>query len=83
MAYTHTIVGHFPNHAEAERVVLELQKQGSIAGLIAGVLASWLEGTFVGGAGGAVGGLASALSGLGIPKHEVLKYETIAIRCDF
>ncbi len=28
MTYTHTIVGHFPSHAEAERVVLELQKEG-------------------------------------------------------
>ena len=26
MTHTHTIVGHFPSHAEAERVVLELQK---------------------------------------------------------
>ena len=48
-----------------------------IAGPIAGVLAGWLEGTLVGGAGAAaVGGLAGALAGLGIPKHEVLKYET-------
>ncbi len=48
-----------------------------IAGPIAGVLAGWLEGTLVGGAGAAaVGGLAGALSGLGIPKHEVVKYET-------
>jgi uncharacterized membrane protein len=138
---THTIIGHFPSHAEAERVVLELQKEGFdmqrlsiigkdyqttehvrgfltwkdtaeagatggaywgsfvgglfgilagagvlfipgmapivIAGPIAGVLAGWLEGTLVGGAGAAaVGGLAGALSGLGIPKHELLKYET-------
>ncbi|MEH2050125.1 general stress protein [Nostoc sp.] len=28
MTYTHTIVTHFPSHAEAERVVLELQKLG-------------------------------------------------------
>jgi hypothetical protein len=28
MSYTHTIVGHFPSHSEAERVVLELQKKG-------------------------------------------------------
>ncbi|MHC5732870.1 MAG: general stress protein, partial [Nostoc sp.] len=34
-------------------------------------------GTLVGAAGAAaVGGLAGALSGLGIPKHEILKYET-------
>ncbi len=137
---THTIVGDFPNHVEAERAVLELQKKGFdiqklsiigkdyqtteqvrgfltwkdtakagaagggywgsfvgglfgilagagvlfipgmaplvIAGPITGVLAGWLEGTLVGGAGAAaVGGLAGALSGLGIPKHEVLKYE--------
>jgi len=141
MTYTHTIVGHFPDHAEAERVVLELQKEGFdmqklsiigkdyrttehvrgfltwkdtakagasggayfgsfvgglfgilagagvlfipgiapivIAGPIAGVLAGWLEGTLVGGAGAAaVGGLVGALGGLGIPKHELLKYET-------
>jgi hypothetical protein len=25
---THTIVAHFPSHVEAERVVLELQKEG-------------------------------------------------------
>jgi len=48
-----------------------------IAGPIAGVLAGWLEGTLVGAAGAAaIGGLAGALGGLGIPKHEVLKYET-------
>jgi hypothetical protein len=48
-----------------------------IAGPIAGVLAGWLEGTIVGGAGAAaIGGLAGALGGLGIGKHEVLKYET-------
>jgi hypothetical protein len=141
MTHTHTIVGHFPSHTEAEKVVLELQKEGFdmqrlsiigkdyqtseqvrgfltwkdtakagatgggywgsfvgglfgilagagvlfipgiapivIAGPIAGVLAGWLEGSLVGGAGGAaVGGLAGALGGLGIPKHEVLKYET-------
>ncbi|MBR8839156.1 MAG: hypothetical protein DSM106950_35440 [Stigonema ocellatum SAG 48.90 = DSM 106950] len=141
MTYTHTIVGHFPSHGEAERVVLELQKEGFdmerlsiigkdyqtnehvrgfltwkdtakagaaggaylgsfvgglfgilagagvlfipglapivIAGPIAGVLAGWLEGTLVGGAGAAaVGGLAGALGGIGIPNHEVLKYET-------
>lgn len=141
MAQTHTIVGHFPSHAEAERVVLELQKEGFdmqklsiigkdyetteqvrgfltwkdtakagatggaywgsfvgglfgilagagvlfipgmapivIAGPIAGLLAGWLEGTLAGGAGAAaVGGLAGALGGLGIPKHEVLRYET-------
>jgi hypothetical protein len=36
-----------------------------------------LEGTLVGAAGAAaVGGLAGALGGLGIPKHEILKYET-------
>lgn len=140
MSYTHTIVADFPSHAEAERVVLELQKEGFdmqklsiigkdyyttehvrgfltwkdtakagaagggywgsfvgglfgilagagvlfipgmapivVAGPIAGVLAGWLEGTLVGGAGAAaVGGLAGALGGLGIPKHEVLKYE--------
>jgi uncharacterized membrane protein len=141
MTQTHTIVGHFPSHAEAEKVVLELQKEGFdmqrlsiigkdyqtseqvrgflswkdtakagatgggywgsfvgglfgilagagvlfvpgmapivIAGPIVGVLAGWLEGTLVGGAGAAaIGGLAGALGGLGIPKHEVLKYET-------
>jgi uncharacterized membrane protein len=141
MAYTHTIVGHFPSHIEAERAVLEMQKEGFdmqklsiigkdyqtteqvrgfltwkdtakagaagggywgsfvggvfgilagagvlfipgmapivVAGPIAGVLAGWLEGTLVGGAGAAaVGGLAGALGGLGIPKDEVLKYET-------
>jgi uncharacterized membrane protein len=141
MAYTHTVVAHFPSHAEAERVVVELQKSGFdiqklsiigkdyhttehvrgfltwkdtakagaagggywgsfvgglfgilagagvlfipgmaplvIAGPIVGVLAGWLEGTLLGGAGAAaVGGLAGALGGLGIPKHEVLKYET-------
>ena len=48
-----------------------------VAGPIAGVLAGWLEGTLVGGAGAAaVGGLAGALGGLGIPKHEVVKYDT-------
>jgi uncharacterized membrane protein len=48
-----------------------------IAGPITGVLAGWLEGTLVGGAGAAaIGGLAGALAGLGIPKNEVLKYET-------
>jgi uncharacterized membrane protein len=138
---THTIVAHFPSHVEAERVVLELQKEGFdmqklsiigkdyqttehvrgfltwkdtaktgaaggaywgsfvgglfgilagagvlfipgmapliIAGPIVGVLAGWLEGTLVGGvSAAAVGGLAGALGGLGIPKHEVLKYET-------
>lgn len=141
MTYSHTVVAHFPNHAEAERVVSELQKEGFnmqklsiigkdyqttehvrgfltwkdtakagaagggywgsfvgglfgilagagvlfipgmaplvIAGPIAGVLAGWLEGTLVGGAGAAaLGGLVGALGGLGIPKHEVLKYET-------
>jgi uncharacterized membrane protein len=141
MAYPHTIVGSFPSHAEAERVVLELQKEGFdmqklsiigkdyrtteqvrgfltwkdtaktgaagggywgsfvgglfgilagagvvfipgmapivIAGPIVGVLAGWLEGTLVGGAGAAaVGGLAGALGGLGIPKNEVVRYET-------
>ena len=141
MAYPHTIVGSFPSHAEAERVVLELQKEGFdlqklsiigkdyqtaeqvrgfltwkdtaqagaagggywgrfvgglfgilagagmlfipgmapivVAGPIVGLLAGWLEGTLIGGvSGAAVGGLAGALGGLGIPKHEVLKYET-------
>lgn len=141
MTYTHTIVGSFPSHVEAERVVLELQKEGFdmkklsiigkdyqtteqvrgfltwkdtaqagaagggywgsfvgglfgilagagvlfipgmapivVAGPIVGLLAGWLEGTLIGGASGAaVGGLAGALGGLGIPKHEVLKYET-------
>jgi len=39
-------------------------------------IGGWLEGTLVGGAGvAAVGGLAAALAGLGIPEHEVLKYE--------
>ncbi len=48
-----------------------------IAGPITGILAGWLEGTLAVGAGGAaVGGLAGALGGLGIPKHEVLKYAT-------
>jgi uncharacterized membrane protein len=48
-----------------------------IAGPITGMLAGWLEGTLVGGAGAAaIGGLAGALGGLGIPKNEVLKYET-------
>ncbi len=28
MAYNHTIVGTFPSHVEAERAVLELQKEG-------------------------------------------------------
>ncbi len=138
---THTIVSHFPSHTEAEKAVLELQKNGFdmqklsiigkdyqtaehvrgfltwkdtakagaagggywgsfvgglfgilvgagvvfipgmgpliVAGPIAGVLAGWLEGTLAGGAGAAaIGGLAGALSGLGIPTHEVLKYET-------
>ncbi len=141
MTHTHTVVAHLPSHMEAERVVLELQKEGFdlqklsilgkdyqttehvrgfltwkdtakagatgggywgsfvgglfgilagagvvfipgmapivVAGPIAGVLAGWLEGTLVGGVGtAAVGGLAGALGGLGIPKHEVLKYET-------
>lgn len=141
MAHIHTIVAHFPSHTEAEKVVLELQKEGFdmqklsiigkdyrtteqvrgfltwkdtakagatgggywgsfigglfgilagagvlfipgmapivIAGPIAGVLAGWLEGTVAGGVGAAaIGGLAGALGGLGIPKHEVLKYET-------
>lgn len=141
MTDTHTIVGHFPSHVEAEKVVLELQKEGFdmqrlsiigkdyrttedvrgfltwkdtsiagaagggywgsfigglfgilagagvlfipgmaplvIAGPIVGMLAGWLEGSLVGGAAAAaVGGLAGALGGLGIPKHEVLKYET-------
>lgn len=48
-----------------------------VAGPIVGMLAGWLEGSLVGGAGvAAIGGLAGALGGLGIPKHEVLKYET-------
>lgn len=48
-----------------------------VAGPVAGVLAGWLEGTLVGATGAAaIGGLAGALGGLGIPKHEVLKYET-------
>lgn len=48
-----------------------------IAGPITGVLAGWLEGVVVGGVGtAAIGGLAGALGGLGIPKNEVLKYET-------
>jgi hypothetical protein len=48
-----------------------------IAGPITGVLAGWLEGTLVGGIGAAtIGGLAGALGGLGIPKNELLKYET-------
>lgn len=35
-----------------------------------------MEGSLVGGAGvAAIGGLAGALAGLGIPEHEVLKYE--------
>ncbi|TAG96375.1 MAG: hypothetical protein EAZ18_05240 [Oscillatoriales cyanobacterium] len=103
MSYTHTIVGHFPSHSEAERVagaagggywgsfvgglfgilagagVLFIPGMAPIvvAGPIAGVLAGWLEGTLVGGAGAAaVGGLAGALGGLGIPKHEVVKYDT-------
>jgi uncharacterized membrane protein len=140
MTHTHTVVANLPSHVEAERVVLELQKEGFdmqklsiigkdyqttehvrgfltwkdtakagaagsgywgsfvgglfgilagagvlfipgmapivVAGPIAGVLAGWLEGTLVGGAGAAaVGGLVGALGGLGIPKHEVLKYE--------
>ena len=28
MAYSHTVVDHFPSHADAERAVLELQKAG-------------------------------------------------------
>jgi uncharacterized membrane protein len=48
-----------------------------IAGPITGLLAGWLEGSIVGGTGAAaIGGLAGALGGLGIPKDEVLKYET-------
>jgi uncharacterized membrane protein len=48
-----------------------------IAGPITGLLAGWLEGSIVGGAAAAaVGGLSGALLGLGIPKDEVLKYET-------
>jgi hypothetical protein len=27
MTYTHTIVAHFPSHTEAEKAVLELQKE--------------------------------------------------------
>lgn len=47
-----------------------------IAGPVVGVLAGWLEGTLAGAAGGAaIGGLAGALSGLGIPKGEIIKYE--------
>ncbi len=47
-----------------------------VAGPIVGVLAGWLEGMLVGGASGAaVGGLVGALSGLGIPKEEIVKYE--------
>jgi uncharacterized membrane protein len=47
-----------------------------IAGPVVGVLAGWLEGTLAGAAGGAaIGGLAGALSGLGIPKGEIVKYE--------
>lgn len=141
MTYSHTIVANFPSHIEAERAVLEMQKEGFdmeklsiigkdyrtteqirgflswkdsakagasgggywgsfigglfgilagagiifipgmapivIAGPITGILAGWLEGTLVGGAGtAAIGGLAGALAGLGIPKNEVLKYET-------
>ena len=141
MTHTHTVIDSFPSHAEAEKVVLELQKEGFdmqklsiigkdyqttehvrgfltwkdtakagaagggywgsfvgglfgilagagvlfipgmapivIAGPVAGVLAGWLEGSLVGGASvAAVGGLAGALGGLGIPKHEVLRYET-------
>lgn len=141
MTYTHTIVGRFPSHVEAESAVLKLQKEGFdmqklsiigkdyqttehvrgfltwqdtakggavgggywgsfigglfgiltgagvvfipgmapliIAGPVAGVLAGWLEGTLVGAAGAAaIGGLAGALGGLGIPKNEVLKYES-------
>ncbi len=141
MTNSHTIVGNFPSHIEAERAVLEMQKEGFdmeklsiigkdyrtteqvrgflswkdtakagaagggywgsfigglfgilagagvlfipgmapivIAGPITGLLAGWLEGTIVGGVGtAALGGLAGALSGLGIPKNEVLKYET-------
>jgi len=138
---THTVIGHFRSHMEAEWLVLELQKQGFdmnklsiigknyhtadhvrgfltwqdsakagavaggywgsfvgglfgilvgagviflpgigpviIAGPITGVLSGWLEGTILGGVGSAaMGGLAGALVGLGIPKNEVLKYET-------
>jgi uncharacterized membrane protein len=48
-----------------------------IAGPITGLLAGWLEGSIVAGAlAGAVGGLSGALLGLGIPKDEVIKYET-------
>ena len=28
MKFTHTVVAHFPSHTEAEKVVLELQKEG-------------------------------------------------------
>lgn len=28
MAFTHTIIAHFPSHTEAETVVRELQRQG-------------------------------------------------------
>ena len=138
---THTVVGHFPSHLEAESAVLEMQKEGFdmqklsiigkdyqtrehvrgfltwkdtakagaagggywgsfigglfgiltgagvvfipgmapliIAGPVVGVLAGWLEGAVVGGVGAAaIGGLAGALGGLGIPKNEVLKYES-------
>ena len=141
MAFTNTIVAHFPSHTEAETVLRELQQQGFdmqklsivgkdyqtaehvrgflswqdtaksgavgggywgtlvgglfgilagagvifipgmaplvIAGPITGVLAGWLEGSIVGGTGAAaIGGLVGALGGLGIPKNEVLKYET-------
>jgi uncharacterized membrane protein len=141
MIQIHTIIGHFPSHTEAERAVLELQREGFdmqklsiigkdyqttehvrgfltwqdtarggaagggywgsfigglfgiltgagvvfipgmapliIAGPVAGVLAGWLEGTLIGGASAAaIGGLAGALGGLGIPKNEVLKYES-------
>jgi uncharacterized membrane protein len=48
-----------------------------IAGPITGLLAGWLEGSIVGGAAaGTIGGLSGALLGLGIPKDEVVKYET-------
>ncbi len=141
MIYTHTIVGHFSSHTEAEKAVMDMQKEGFdmqklsiigkdyqtaeqvrgfltwqdttqsgiaggaywgsfvgglfgilvgagvlfipgmapviVAGPIAGVLAGWLEGTLAGGIGAAaVGGLAGALAGLGIPKDEIVKYET-------
>ncbi len=28
MTFTHTVIGHYPSHTEAEKMVIDLQKQG-------------------------------------------------------